>query len=79
MVSEIQRGIETGKILFGSRQVLKNPENFSKVYVPSDCRDDVLKILKEKEIKIDFSEFTKDEISVKLGLEFHCEVFGVKK
>jgi len=79
MVTELKKSIDAGKVFFGIKQSLKNVNKLDRVCLPSDVRDDTMKMLKKRKIEFDIIELSKEEISQRLELDFHCEVFGLKK
>ncbi len=79
MVSEIRDFLEQGKVCFGIKECLKRKSNIKKVVVSRDCREDVKKVLSANKIDFHVSDFSKQDIAGKLGIDFKCEVFGLKK
>ena len=79
MVHELKKSIGAGKVLFGVKQSLKNSKTLDKALVPEDCRDDVINMLEENGVDVEFIEFSKEDLASKLELDFKCEVFGIKK
>lgn len=79
MVFELKKGIESGKVLYGIKQSVKNSKNLNKAFVAADCRDDIVFLLEDNKIDIEFLDFSKEELTTKLELDFKCEVFGLKK
>ena len=79
MVHELKKGIEEGKIFFGIKQSLRNSNNLDKAKVSSDCRLEIIDALRKKNIEIEQMNFSKEELSNRLELNFQCEVFGIKK
>ena len=79
MVLDIKKRIETGKVLFGIKQTLKNIKNVEKVYVPTDCREEILKMLYNNKLEVKKTEFSKTDMASKLELDFQCEVFAFRK
>ena len=79
MVHELKKNIESSKVFFGIKQSLKNSKTLEKAIVAADCRDEIINLLEDNKIDVEFMEFSKEELSNKLGLEFKCEVFGLKK
>ncbi len=78
MVSELQKFIESDSVIFGARESLRYANKISKAFVPVDCRDRIVEMLIRKKIDVEQIGMTKKEIAEKLGLEFYCEVFGIK-
>jgi ribosomal protein L30E len=76
---ELNSAMNSGSLFFGIKQSLKNSKDLDKAIVSSDCRKNIIDLLKANKIKISISELTKDEIKERLEIEFYCEVFGLKK
>lgn len=79
MVNELKVFANQKKVFFGIKQCLKKSKEIDSVLLSSDHRPEVKKLLEANKIKTEVSEFDKKEISNKIGLDFHCEVFGIKK
>ena len=79
MVFELKKGIESGKVLYGIKQSVKNSKKLNKAFVAADCRDDIIFLLEDNKMDIEFLDFSKEELTTKLELDFKCEVFGLKK
>ena len=78
-MNEMKELIENDKVFFGVRETIRNAKNVERVIVPSDCRQKSKEMLEKSNLEIEFVEFSKQELVEKLGIEFQCEVFGVKK
>lgn len=78
-MNEMKELIENDKVFFGAREIIKNAKNIERVIVPSDCRQKSKEMLEKSNLEIEFVEFSKQELVEKLGIEFQCEAFGVKK
>lgn len=76
---ELKKGFEMNKIFFGAKESLKKPQDLKKVFVSSDCREEILNLLNGEKINFELLEFSKEEITSQLELDFVCEVFGLKK
>ena len=79
MVSELHEFVKTQKVVFGARETMRAGKKLSRVFVASDCRDNVANILKEKGLNVEWLDMGKYELADKFALDFTCEVFGVKK
>ncbi len=79
MVDELKKFIDSRKIFFGIRECLKKSNQIERAIVSADCRAEIKKILAANKIKFDTSEFSKDEIAKKIGLEFRSEIFGIRR
>ncbi|PIN89274.1 hypothetical protein COU60_03910 [Candidatus Pacearchaeota archaeon CG10_big_fil_rev_8_21_14_0_10_34_76] len=79
MVDEIKNFIEEHQIIFGIKECLKKSDSVKKVFIVNDCREDVRKLLKANKIEFENLEFSKGDVSSRMGLPFQCEVFGLKK
>jgi ribosomal protein L7Ae-like RNA K-turn-binding protein len=79
MVSELHEFVKKEKVVFGVRETTKHAKKLSRVFVASDCRNDIADMLKQKGLNVEFLEMPKNELMDKLALDFTCEVFGVKK
>ncbi|HIG52086.1 hypothetical protein CXT76_00510 [Candidatus Parvarchaeota archaeon] len=76
---ELNSAMNSGSLFLGIKQSLKNSKDLDKAIVSSDCRKNIIDLLKANKINILISELTKDEIKERLEIEFYCEVFGLKK
>ena len=79
MVIELKKAIEERKVLFGIKQVMKNTKDLEKVFVVTDCRNEIIGILENNKVDIEFLDFSKEKLANKLMLDFKCEVFGLRK
>ena len=79
MVDEIKRSLEEQKVFFGIKECLKKSKELERVVVAVDHRKDVARLLEANKVKFEVSEFSKQEIASRIGLDFKCEVFGIKK
>ena len=78
MTVELEKAIASKKILFGIKQTLKNVSKINKAYVSLDSRDQIKTLLKMNKIGIEIINLNKRELTARLGLDFECEVFGLK-
>ena len=79
MVHELKKRIDDGKVFYGIKETLNNSKDLNKAMVPADCRDEIVSLLGDNQIDVEFMELSKEELANKLELEFKCEVFGLKK
>ncbi|HLC54330.1 MAG TPA: hypothetical protein VJK07_01745 [Candidatus Nanoarchaeia archaeon] len=79
MVSELREFVDADKVIFGMRECLRNGKKLGRVFIASDTRHEMHDEIKKLGIEVEQIELSKKEISDKLGIEFLCEVFGVKK
>ncbi len=79
MIDELKKSIREGNVFFGAKENIKNLKNIQRIVLPSDAREETIRMLKEKEMNIDFLEISRKEASQKLELDFLCEVFGLGK
>ena len=79
MVHELKQGIESGKIFFGVKQALKHKDKIDKVYIASNCRDQVKNLLKLNKIQVEILDITKEDIAIKLETDFTSEVYSLLK
>ena len=79
MVHELKKSVEEGRIFFGLKQTLKNSKELNRIFVSSDCRKDVINKLKNQKVDVELAELNKEDLANTLELDFHCEVFGLKK
>ncbi len=79
MVSDLSEFVKTQKVVFGARETTKHAKKLARVFVASDCRNEIVDMFKQKGLQVDFLDMPKDELMDKLALDFKCEVFGVKK
>jgi ribosomal protein L30E len=79
MLNEIKKAMESDKVFFGIKQTLKNSGNVKVAYISSDSREQIRNLLKMNKVPFEVSEFTKEDMTEKLEIEFRCEVFALKK
>ena len=79
MVTELKKFIDNKKVFFGAKQALKNSKELNNVIVPMDCRADVKNILQLNKINFRVIDLKKEELRIKLGIDFQCEVFCLRK
>jgi ribosomal protein L30E len=79
MVRELKQHIEKKMVYFGIKQTLKNSGKLDKVFISSNCRSQVRKILNANKIEVEELDYSKNELRDHLGINFDCEVFGVRK
>jgi ribosomal protein L30E len=79
MVRELKQHIEKGMVYFGIRQTLKNGSKVGKAFVSSNCREQIRNLLDVNKIEVEELDYSKNELRDHLGINFDCEVFGVRK
>ena len=79
MVDEIRDAIKEEKVVFGVKQSLKNAKDLNKVILAVDCRDQIKQLMRVNKVKFEILDFSKEEIASRLGLDFQCEIFGLRK
>ena len=76
-ITEIKKAIESGKIKFGAKEVLKHGAD--KVFLAGDARQEIEDKIKEKGIEVIRLKEDKEKIAKELKLEFLSEVFAIGK
>ena len=79
MVSALHSFIKADKVLFGTRECVKNAKKIQKIFVSKDIRSSSLESLEKTRLEIEYLDVDKGEITDKLALAFFCEAFGVQK
>ena len=74
---EIKKAIESGKIRFGAKEVLKHGAD--KVFLAGDARQEIQDKIKEKGIEVMRVKEDKEKIAKELKLGFLSEVFAIGK
>ena len=77
-IKEIKESIENNNVYFGIKEALKHKKKVKSVFVTKDVRESTLKILQENNIEYSILK-PKAEVIKQLNLDFHCEVFSIKK
>ena len=77
-VKEISEAIESGHVMFGVKQALKNAKKLKNVFIAKDTRDETVEKLDAAGIEFDVLK-SKAELAKELNLDFVCEVFSIKK
>jgi ribosomal protein L30E len=57
---ELNSAMNSGSLFFGIKQSLKNSKDLDKAIVSSDCRKNIIDLLKANKINIFISELTKE-------------------
>jgi ribosomal protein L7Ae-like RNA K-turn-binding protein len=76
-VKEIKDAIESGNVLFGIRQSLKNSKKLKNVFIAKDTRDETVEKLEAAKIEFIVLK-SKEDLARELNLDFECEVFSLK-
>lgn len=79
MVRELKQHIDKQNVFFGIKQSLKNTDKLEKAFITSDCRPQIKKLLNANKVEFEELEFSKQDTSKTLELNFQCEIFGIKK
>jgi len=79
VVNELKSSIDAKNAFFGIKQCLRKQSELKEVVLVSNCREEIKKLLKANNVYTRVLDLTKEEVTERLGLEFECEVFGIKK
>jgi len=77
-VKEIKEAMESGKVCFGLRQVLKGGKKLKGVFICKDTRDETVEKLEAAKIEFDVLK-SKADVAKELNLDFTTEVFSIRK
>ena len=77
-VKEIKEAIDSGRVVFGIKQTVKNKSKLDNVFIAKDTRDDTVEKLESAGVEFSVLK-TKADIAKELNLDFESEVISILK
>ena len=75
-IKEIKESMESGIVVFGIKQALKNSKKVKNVFVPKDVRDETIEKLEKNGVEFIVLK-SKFDVAKELNLDFEAEVISI--